>query len=157
MSRRATAALTALALSIVLTGCSGDGEDDPTIAVPSAAPSATASGSATGNPAAAGVFATTAELAAALNTGGLTCTELRAGEFPGVAEAQSCILNESEDVVLLVFASEAEQTDYVANKDALASAVVGDGWAVQTVLPESAQAVAEVIGGEVVAGEQASG
>lgn len=149
MNRRTTRALTALCLGLVLTACTGNGDDDPTGTAPSA--------TATASPAAADEFSSTADLAAALNTGGLTCTELRAGEFPGVTEAQSCILNESEDVVLLVFASEAEQTDYVANKDALASAVVGDGWAVQTVLPESAQAVAEVIGGEVVAGEQASG
>jgi hypothetical protein len=149
MNRRTTSALTALCLGLALTACSGEGDDDPSVTVPSA--------TATSGPAAAGEFSSTAELAAALNTDGLTCTELRTGEFPGVSEAQSCILNESEDVVLLVFASAAEQTDYLANKDALASAVVGDGWAVQTVLPESAQAVADVIGGEVVAGEQAAG
>lgn len=153
MNRRTTAALTALWLGLVLTACSGDGDDDPAVT----APSTSASAGATNGPAAAGDFSSTAELAAALNTDGLTCTELQDGEFPGVSSAQSCILNESEDVVLLVFANEAEQADYVAKKDALASAVVGDGWAVQTVLPESAQAIAEVIGGEVLAGEQASG
>lgn len=153
MNRRTTAALTALSLALVLTACSGDGDDDPTVVVPSTS----ASAAATKGPAAAGDFSTTGELAAALNTGGLTCTELRTGEFPGVTEAQSCILNESEDVVLLIFGSKQEQADYVAGKDALASAVVGEGWAVQTVLPESAQAVAEVIGGEVVAGEQSAG
>ena len=157
MSPRTTTALTALALSLVLTGCSGDGEDDPTIAGPSAAASPSASAAASGAPVAAGDYATTAELAAALNTGGLTCTELRTGEFPGVAEAQSCILNESEDVVLLIFGSEKEQDDYVAGKDALASAVIGDGWGVQTVLPESAQAVAEVLGGQVLTGESSAG
>ena len=156
MSRRTTAALTALALALVLTACSDDGGDDPTIAVPSASTSPSTSG-ATGSPAAAGDYTTTAELAVALNSGGLSCTELRTGEFPGVTEAQSCILNESEDVVLLIFGSEKEQSDYVAGKDALASAVVGEGWAVQTVLPESAQAVAEVIGGRVVAGESSTG
>lgn len=157
MSRRTTSALTALCLGLVLTACSGDGDDDPTVTAPSTAPSTSASAAATNGPAVAGDFSSTAELAAALNTDGLTCTELQDGQFPGVSSAQSCILNESEDVVLLVFASETEQADYLANKDALASAVVGDGWAVQTVLPESARAVAEVIGGEVVAGEQASG
>lgn len=149
MNRRTASLLTAVSLGLVLTACSGNGDDDPTVTAPSAA--------ATTSPAAAGEFSSTAELAAALNSDGLTCTELRDGEFPGVSSAQSCILNESEDVVLLVFASEAEQTDYLAGKDALASAVVGEGWAVQTVLPESAQAVAEVIGGEVVAGEQSAG
>lgn len=153
MNRRTTTALTTLSLGLLLTACSGEGNDDPTVI----APSTSASAAATNGPAAAGDFSSTAELAAALNTGGLTCTELRTGEFPGVAEAQSCILNESEDVVLLIFGSEQEQADYVAGKDALASAVVGDGWAVQTVLPESAQAVAEVIGGEVLAGEQTAG
>lgn len=153
MNRRTTTALTALSLGLVLTACSGDGDDDPTVT----APSPSASAAATNGPAAAGEFSSTAELAAALNTDGLTCTELRDGDFPGVSSAQSCILNESEDVVLLVFASEAEQADYVAKKDVLASAVVGDGWAVQTVLPESAQAVADVIGGEVLAGEQTAG
>ena len=157
MSARTTTALTALALSLVLTGCSDEGGDDPTIAVPSSAPAASPSAAPTGGPAADGDYTTTAELAAALNTGGLTCTELRTGEFPGVAEAQSCVLNESEDVVLIVFGSEKEQADYVAGKDALASAVVGEGWAVQTVLPESAQAVAEVLGGQVVAGESSAG
>lgn len=153
MNRRTTRALTALFLGLLLTACSGDGDDDPTVV----APASSASAPATDGPAAAGEFSSTAELAAALNTDGLTCTELQEGQFPGVSSAQSCILNESEDVVLLVFASEAEQADYVAKKDALASAVVGDGWAVQTVLPESAQAIAAVIGGEVLAGEQASG
>ena len=152
MNRRTTAALTAVAVSLVLTACSGDG-DDPTVTVPSTSASAVA----TSSPGQAADFTSTAELAAALNTGGLTCTELRTGEFPGVTEAQSCILNESEDIVLLVFGSETEQADYLAGKDALASAVVGDGWAVQTVLPESARAVGEVIGGEVVEGEQAAG
>ena len=148
MNRRTASALSALLLGLVLTACSS-GDDDPTVTAPTA--------TATTGPAAAEDFSSTAELAAALNTGGLTCTELQDGQFPGVSSAQSCILNESEDVVLLIFASEAEQAEYVAQKDALASAVLGDGWAVQTVLPESAQAVAEVIGGEVLAGEQSAG
>lgn len=145
MSRRTTTALTALALTltVTLTACSGEGDDDPTVVEPTAS-------APLGEP--TGEYETTADLAAALNTGGLTCTELRDGQFPGVTSAQSCILNESEDVVLLIFASEAEKADYLAHREELASAVVGDDWAVQTVLPESAQAVADVIGGEVVTG-----
>lgn len=150
MTRRTSPVLIALSLALTLTACNDDGGDDPTVAEPTASASAAA-------PAAAQDFASTTELAAALNTGGLTCTDLREGEFPGVAQAQSCILNESEDVVLLTFADEAERADYLANRDELASAVVGDGWAVQTVLAESAQAVADVIGGEVVTGPPSAG
>lgn len=149
MTRRTTPALIALSLALTLTACSDDSGDDPTVAEPTASSPAS-------TPAAAQDFASTAELAEALNTGGLTCTDLREGEFPGVAEAQSCILNESEDVVLLKFADEAERADYLANRDELASAVVGDDWAVQTVLAESAQAVADVVGGEVVTGPPAA-
>lgn len=149
MTRRTTTALTALVLGLALSGCSGESADDPTVVQPSTGASASGAGPA--------AFATTAELAAALNTGGLTCTDLREGEFPGVSSAQSCILNESEDVVLLRFATAAERADYLANRDELASAVVGADWAVQTVLAESAQAVAEVIGGEVVTGPPATG
>lgn len=148
MTRRTTATLAALVLALSLTACSDAGDDDPAAPAPSAAVSA---------PTADGDFETTADLAAALNTGGLTCTELRDGDYPGVSTAQSCILNESEDVVLLIFATPAEKEDYLANREEFASAVVGDGWAVQTVLPETAQTVADVIGGEVVAGEQAAG
>jgi len=148
MNRRTTSGLAGLALVLALTACSGDAADDPTVAQPTAGTGAAATPGAQD-------FATTADLAEALNSGGLTCTELRDGQFPGVSQAQSCILNESEDVVLLKFADESEKADYLANRDELASAVVGDDWAVQTVLPESAQAVADVIGGEVVTGPPA--
>lgn len=150
MTRRTTTALTALTLALSLMACSSEGEDEPTVSAPTAAASAGAAASGQ-------EFATTAELAAALNTGGLTCTDLREGEFPGVSAAQSCILNESEDVVLLKFASEAEKQDYLSNREELASVVVGGDWAVQTVLAESAEAVADVIGGDVVTGAPASG
>lgn len=149
MTRRTATTLTALALAAALTGCTSDGGDDPTVVE--------SSPSASTGAAAEGEFATTTDLAAALNTGGLTCTELRDGQFPGVSQAQSCILNESEDVVLLKFASDAEKQDYLAHREELASAVVGEDWAVQTVLVESAQAVSEVLGGEVVTGPPASG
>ena len=151
MDRRTTTRCLLLALTLTVTGCSAEGDDEPAVGAPSAAASASAESGPPGD------YASTAELHAALNTDGLTCTELRDGSYPGVSSAQSCILNESEDVVLLVFASDAERTDYLTNREELSSAVVGDDWAVQTVLLESAQAVAEVLGGEVVTGPPSGG
>lgn len=145
MTRHPLATTAALALALVLTGCSSDEGDDPTVTQPSVA--APGSGSTK-----ASTFASTTAMIDALDDAGLPCEEPQTGTFPGVAEAQSCILNESEDVVLLRFADEAEQADYLANKDELASAVVGDGWAVQTVLPDTAEQVAAALGGEVVPG-----
>ena len=129
-----------LALSLGLSGCSGS---EPG-AAPAPSPSAAADG---------GSFATTADIVTALNDSGLPCEEPMTGTFEGVTEAQSCILNDAEDVVLLRFADDAEKQDYLANKDDLNSAVVGEDWAVQTVLPQTAEQVAQALGGEVVAGE----
>lgn len=130
---------TALTLALTVTGCSGgDAEPGPA----QAAPTASSSG-----------FATTADILAALNANGLPCEEPMTGTFEGVSEAQSCIVNDAEDVVLLRFGSAAEREDYLATKDELASAVVGPDWAVQTVPPQTAEQVAAAIGGEVRAGE----
>ena len=131
----------ALVLALALAGCSGSGSDDE----PRAAASASA---ATG-----GSFATTADIITALGEKGLPCAEPMTGTYEGVSEAQSCILNDAEDVVLLRFATPAEKDEYLATKDELASAVVGEDWAVQTVLPQTAEQVAQAIGGEVRAGE----
>lgn len=140
-----SAAALALAGSLALTGCtSSESGSGPAAPSPSAA-------------AAAGSFASTAEILAALNAKGLSCAEPMTGSFPGVTEAQGCILNGAEDVVLLRFATPAEKQEYVANKEALASAVVGEDWAVQTVLPETAEQVAAALGGEVLPGEQPAG
>jgi hypothetical protein len=79
------------------------------------------------------------------------------GTYEGVSEAQSCVLNGAEDVVLLRFGTDAEKEEYLATKDELSSAVVGADWAVQTVLPQTAEQVAGALGGEVRAGEQPAG
>lgn len=131
----------ALVLVLALAGCT-DSEPD---AAPAASPTA---GSATG-----GSFASTAEIIAALGAKGLPCEEPMTGTYEGVTEAQSCILNDAEDVVLLRFATPAEKEQYVASKDELSSAVVGEDWAVQTVLPQTAEQVSQAIGGEVRAGQ----
>lgn len=138
------AAALALAASLALTGCtSSESGSGPAAPSPSAA--------------AAGSFASTAAILAALNAKGLACAEPMTGSFPGVTEAQGCILNDTEDVVLLRFATPAEKEEYVASKEALASAVVGEDWAVQTVLPQTAEQVAAALGGEVLRGEQPAG
>ena len=133
--------LPALALTLVLAACSDSGSD----ASPAPSP---AEAAATG-----GSFASTAEIIAALNAKGVPCEDPMSGTYEGVSEAQSCILNDAEDVVLLRFATPAEKEQYVAGKDELASAVVGEDWAVQTVLPQTAEQVAQAIGGEVKAGQ----
>jgi hypothetical protein len=117
---------------LALTGCSDDGGS----ASPDRSPTAAA---ATGD---GGSYASTEALLAALNERGVACTEPQTGTFEGVSQAQSCIVNDAEDVVLLRFASAGERTDYVASKDKLASAVVGVDWAVQTVLPQTAEQLA---------------
>lgn len=89
---------------------------------------------------------------AAMNAAGLSCEEPMPGEYEGVSAAQSCILDGTEDAIVLRFASEAEKQTYLAAKEPLASVVLGQDWAVQTVLEPSAQKVAAAIGGEVVAG-----
>lgn len=131
----------ALLLALALTGCT---DSDPG-AAPAPAPSAAAADG--------GSFASTAEILAALGEKGLPCEEPMSGTFEGVSEAQSCILNDAEDVVLLSFATAAEKEQYVSTKDELSSAVVGEDWAVQTVLPQTAEQVAQAIGGEVRAGQ----
>ena len=137
---RRTLATAPLAVVLLLAGCSGE----PAEAPPQSAPSA---------PASTGSFAGTGDIAAALGAAGLPCEEPMSGTYEGVSEAQSCILNGAEDVVLLHFATPAEKQQYVSTKDALASAVVGQDWAVQTVLPQTAEQVAEALGGEVLLGE----
>ncbi|MDP9398718.1 MAG: hypothetical protein M3P96_13285 [Actinomycetota bacterium] len=139
-----TTTTAAFALALVLTGCTTSSNDDPAPA--QAAPTATAGGDG-------GSYASTAEILAALGENGLPCAEPQTGTFEGVSEAQSCILNDAEDVVLLRFATPAEKEDYVATKDEFSSAVVGENWAVQTVLPQTAEQVAAALGGEVRAGE----
>ena len=131
----------ALILALVLTGCSDD-------AGSTAEPAPTASPAAAG-----GSFASTADIVAAMDAAGLPCEEPMSGTYEGVSEAQSCVVNDAEDVVLLHFATPAEKEKYVSTKDELASAVVGEDWAVQTVLPQTAEQVAQAIGGEVVLGE----
>jgi hypothetical protein len=138
-----TASAAALVLALALPGCSSD--DDA--AVPQRSASAAAS---TGD---GGSYASTEQLLAAMTEKGVACTEPQTGTFEGVSQAQSCIVNDAEDVVLLRFASAGERTAYVASKDKLASAVVGVDWAVQTVLPQTAEQLAAALGGEVLLGE----
>ena len=136
----------AAALVLVLTGCTtSDTTSDADSGPAEAAPTASA---ATG-----GSFASTADIRAALEAEGVACAEPMTGTYEGVSEAQSCILNDTEDVVLLRFATPAEKQEYLSTRDELASAVVGEDWAVQTVLPQTAEQVAAAIGGEVVAGQ----
>jgi hypothetical protein len=137
---RTTAAALALLLGLGLSACADDSSDP---APPQA--EATQAAGATG-----GTYASTDELYAALNDSGLPCEEPMEGEYPGVTEAMGCILDGSEDVVLLRFGGEAEKQDYLAHKEELVSVTVGENWAVQTVLPETAERVAEELGGEVV-------
>ncbi|MEX2291773.1 MAG: hypothetical protein WD794_15790 [Mycobacteriales bacterium] len=134
----------ALALALALTGCSGSGKDDPTVAAPS---------TSAGAPGGGDTVESTQEVHEALEAAGVPCEELQQGSFPGVTDAQSCIINGSEDIVLLRFASAAERESYVAEKDELASVVLGENWAVQTVLRETADQVAGALGGEVIGGE----
>jgi hypothetical protein len=138
-SRTTTAAL-ALLLGLTLSACGDDGSDP----APQQAEATQAPGDS------GGTYASTGELYTALNDAGLPCEEPLEGEYPGVTEAKGCILDGSEDVVLLRFGAEAEKQEYLAQKEELASVVVGENWAVQTVLPETAERVAEVLGGEVV-------
>jgi hypothetical protein len=133
----------ALALTFLLAGCSGDGGDD----APSAA--ATPSQAAAAE---ADAVESTAELLSTLEAAGVPCQEPETGTFPGAAEAQSCIVNDSEDVVLLRFADEAEKQEYLVNKEELSSAVVGENWAIQTVLAPTATQIQAAIGGELVLG-----
>ena len=143
MTSRIAPAAFALALGLTLAGCSSDGGDD----TPSAAatPSQTAA-------AEAGAVQSTDELLSTLESAGVPCEEPEEGTFPGAAEARSCIVNDSEDVVLLRFASEDEKQEYLVNKEELSSAVVGENWAIQTVLGPTAEQIQAAIGGELVLG-----
>jgi len=147
------AARTTLLLGLLLAGCSdGTARErsraaDATTAAPSSAAPSTAP--STGPVDAARSFATTEEIRAALTRGGLPCEQPQEGTYEGVVQAQGCILNGSEDVVLLRFGTPAEKAGYLANKDELASVVLGVDWGVQTVLRETAELVAAAIGGEV--------
>lgn len=132
----------AAALALSLTACSDEDSDG---ASPAPSASVTAPDTAGG-----GSYTDTQEIFTALNEAGVPCEEPMEGEFPGVSEAQACILDGSEDVSLLLFATPAERDDYLANREELASAVVGENWAVQTVLRETADRVAAALGGEVV-------
>lgn len=147
-----TAALgTAMTLAL-LTACSDGGSTGAAPDRPSATSSTTAPAPAPAAGGDGGSYPTTEALFGALNAAGVPCEEPQEGDFPGVSQAQSCIFDGSEDVVLLRFATPAERADYVANKSELASAVVGQDWAVETVLPESAQRISDALGGEVLAG-----
>ncbi len=152
--RRSTTAVPATALFLVLglAACTSDAAD-PTLATASAESTSTATPTAAASPLAlsgGGTYATTDAIAAALTAGGLTCEDLMVGSYPGVSEAKSCVLEGTEDAVLLVFADDAERQDYLATREPLANSVVGENWAVQTVLTASADKVAEAVGGTVV-------
>lgn len=70
--------------------------------------------------------------------------------LPHAAEATSCVVHRAEDVLLLRFASPAQQQAYLDGTPDLVSVVVGENWAVQTVLRPTADRVADAIGGRVV-------
>lgn len=147
MTLRTAPAALALLLALALAGCSGDGGGGGD-AAPSAAATPTAQSAAAG----AGAVESTEELLATLESAGVPCEEPETGTFPGAAEAQSCIVNDSEDVVLLRFADAAEKTAYLSEKDELSSAVVGENWAIQTVLGPTATQIQAAVGGELLLG-----
>ena len=140
---------TALALSLALAGCSGDSDADPA-AAPSPTPTATSTSVGSGP-----TFADTDAIRTALEAAGVPCEEPEKGQFGEITDAQRCIVNGSEDAVLLRFGSPQEKAAYLADKDELASVVVGPDWAVQTVLLPTAEQVADALGGEVVPGATA--
>lgn len=147
MTTRAATGL--LALALLLSGCSDGGSDGGGDRAQDRAPSAAASQTAAAE---AGAVESTDDLLATLQTAGIACEEPETGTFPGAAEAQSCIVNDSEDVVLLRFASEDEKQAYLADRDELSSAVVGENWAIQTVLGPTAEQIQAAVGGEVLLG-----
>lgn len=148
-SRTTTAAAATLLALLLTAACGDDGDSDG-----GTTPAATSSAAAPSTPAAAdgGSYPSTQAILDALNAARVPCEEPQQGTYEGVAEAQSCILDGMEDVVLLRFADAAERAAYVENKNELASAVVGENWAVETVLPDTAQRIADALGGEVLAG-----
>ena len=138
-------AFAGIALALLLSGCSSDdgGSDDG----PAAAASPSASSAVE-----AGSVESTDELLANLESAGVPCEEPETGTFPGAAEAKSCIVNDSEDVVLLRFADEAEKQAYLSERDELSSVVVGENWAIQTVLGPTATQIQAAVGGELILG-----
>ena len=128
-----------LALSTAA-ACSSD-EQGPVTAAASPSPSA-----------AGGTFASTDAIIAAMGRGGLPCDAPERGVFEGAAEAQRCVVLSAEDVIVLRFEDDAQKAAYLESKDELASVVVGENWAVQTVLAETARQVADAVGGEVRVG-----
>jgi hypothetical protein len=123
------------AVLAVATGC-GSGENPPA----AARPSPTVEGS---------TFASTADVIAAMGRAGFPCEDPETGAVPGAAEAQRCIVGGNEDAIVLRFADDEQRAAYLEGKDPLASVVVGANWAVQTVLPETAEKVGAAVGGEV--------
>ena len=150
MTTRAATAV--LALALLLTGCSSDGSDGGGDAAPTADTPTAAATSSSAAAAEAGAGADVQELRTTLESAGVPCEEPENGTFPGAAEALSCIVNDSEDVVLLRFADEAQKQDYLAEKDELSSAVLGENWAIQTVLGPTATQIQAAVGGELVLG-----
>ena len=151
--RTTTAAAGTLLALLLTTACSDDGDagSGGSTAAPAAA---SPSPAAPSGPAAAdgGSYPSTEAILEALNAAGLPCEEPQEGTFTGVSDARSCIFDGTEDVVLLRFANDGERADYVENKEELASAVLGQDWAVETVLPDTAQRIADALGGEVLRG-----
>ena len=129
-----------LVLALTLSpACSSDSE-----APAASAPSPTAEGS---------TFASTADVIAAMGKAGFPCEDPETGVVEGTAEAQRCIVGGNEDALVLRFEDDGQKSAYLEGKDPLASVVVGGNWAVQTVLPETAEKVGAAIGGEVRLGE----
>lgn len=95
-------------------------------------------------------FSNTTDVIAAIRAAGLTCDDVSAGTYEGVSEAVSCIFEESEDVIVMHFGSASERAGYLANRDELSSTVMGDDWAVQTVLEPTARTIAQALGADVV-------
>lgn len=140
-TRTSSLAAGVLALALALSGCSSGGDGQPAAGASASTAASTA-----------GSFASAEQLRTALEAAGVPCTEPESGTFPGATEAQSCIVNDAEDVVLLRFASAAERDEYVASKEELSSAVIGQNWAVQTVLRPTAEQIQAAIGGELLLG-----
>ena len=124
-------------LGLALCGCTADG-------------SGGASPSAAATPGPPGAVDSTAEVRAAMQSAGVPCEAPVVGTLPGAAEATSCVVNRAEDVLLLRFETPAQQQAYLAGTPDLVSVVVGENWAVQTVLRPTAERVARAIGGRVV-------
>lgn len=148
---------TTLAAVALVAGCSSasDGPAPASTTTPSLTIATTSSVAATptapaaGGSAAAdgGSFPSSAAVVAALTAAGVPCEEAMPGNYPGVGDARSCILGGTEDAVVLRFASSAERANYLAAQQQLTSVVAGRDWAVQTVLPATAERVERALGG----------